>query len=115
MPDSNKINVEFTLNGQPFSGLNGGMDNPFTEAVSFTLATNTQEEADKYWNALTRDGGEPIECGWCKDKWGFNWQITPRILLASQQAGGEEARRAFEAMMTMTKIDVAAIDAARRG
>ncbi len=109
------LTVEFTVLGRSFSGLNGGDMFKPNESVSFMVVTEDQEETDRYWNAIVGNGGQESACGWCKDKWGFNWQITPRTLLDSQKAGGEEARRAFEAMMTMSKIDVAAIDAARRG
>ena len=109
------LTVAFTVLGRTFSGLNGGDMFKPNESVSFMVATDNQAETDRYWDAIVGHGGQESACGWCKDKWGFNWQITPRTLLESQQAGGEEARRAFEAMMTMTKIDVAAIDAARRG
>ncbi|MCU0249348.1 MAG: VOC family protein [Vicinamibacterales bacterium] len=90
-------------------------DFPHTEAFSFQIATDTQEETDRYWNAIVGNGGRESECGWCKDRWGVNWQITPRTLTEALAAGGDQARRAFAAMMTMRKIDVAAIDAARRG
>lgn len=109
------LTVEFTVLGRAFSGLNGGDVFKPNEAVSFMVVTEDQEETDRYWNAIIDNGGEASVCGWCKDKWGFSWQITPRTLLDSQKAGGDEARRAFDAMMTMAKIDVAAIDAARRG
>ena len=109
------LTVEFTVLGQSFSGLNGGDMFKPNESVSFMIVTEDQAETDRYWNAIVGNGGQESACGWCKDKWGFSWQITPRTLLESQQAGGDEARRAFEAMMTMHKIDVAAIDAARRG
>ena len=109
------LTVEFTVLGQSFSGLNGGDMFKPNESVSFMIATKDQEETDRYWNAIVGNGGQESQCGWCKDKWGFSWQITPRTLLESQQAGGAEAKRAFEAMMTMQKIDVAAIDAARAG
>jgi len=107
--------VGFTVLGIPCIGLNGGPIFPHTEAFSFQVATDTQEETDRYWNAIVGHGGHESECGWCKDRWGVNWQITPRTLTEALAAGGEEARRAFAAMMTMRKIDVAAIDAARRG
>jgi predicted 3-demethylubiquinone-9 3-methyltransferase (glyoxalase superfamily) len=107
--------VEFTVCGIPCIGLNGGPIFPHTEAFSFQIATDTQEETDRYWNAIVGNGGQESECGWCKDRWGVNWQITPRTLTEALAAGGEEAIRAFAAMMTMRKIDVAAIDAARRG
>ena len=105
--------VQFTLLGLPCIGLNGGPLFSHTEAFSFQVTTDTQEETDRYWNAIVGAGGR--ESGWCKDKWGVNWQITPRVLTDALAAGGEEARRAFAAMMTMKKIDVAAIEAARRG
>jgi len=107
--------VSFTVCGIPCIGLNGGPAFPQTEAFSFQIATDTQEETDRYWNAIVGNGGRESECGWCKDRWGVNWQITPRTLTEALAAGGEEARRAFAAMMTMQKIDHAAIDAARRG
>ncbi len=107
--------VEFTICGIPCIGLNGGPLFPHTEAFSFQIATETQEETDRYWNAIVGNGGAESACGWCKDKWGLNWQITPRTLTEAMAAGGPEAKRAFEAMMTMRKIDGAAIDAARRG
>ncbi len=106
--------VEFTVFGTPCIGLNGGPVFPHTEAFSFQIATDDQEETDRYWNAIVGNGGAESQCGWCKDKWGVNWQITPRTLTEALAAGGNEARRAFEAMMTMQKIDVAAIDAARK-
>lgn len=107
--------VDFTVCGVPCIGLNGGPVFPQSEAFSFQIATEDQEETDRYWNAIVGDGGQESQCGWCKDKWGVNWQITPRTLTEAMAAGGEEARRAFAAMMPMRKIDVAAIDAARRG
>lgn len=107
--------VEFTVAGVPCIGLNGGPQFKHSEAFSFQIATDSQEETDRYWNAIVGNGGRESECGWCKDKWGVNWQITPRTLTEAMAAGGDEARRAFGAMMTMKKIDVAAIDAARRG
>ena len=109
------LTVEFTVLGRKFVGLNGGDAFKPDEAVSFMVVTEDQAETDRYWDAITGNGGQESACGWCKDQWGFSWQITPRTLLESQAAGGEEARRAFEAMMTMHKIDVAAIDAARKG
>jgi predicted 3-demethylubiquinone-9 3-methyltransferase (glyoxalase superfamily) len=86
-----------------------------SEAFSFQIATEDQEETDRYWNAIVGNGGQESACGWCKDRWGLSWQITPRVLTEAMAAGGDEARRAFEAMMTMQKIDVAKIVAARRG
>ena len=109
------LTVEFTVCGRTFSGLNGGGMFKPNESVSFMVVTEDQAETDRYWDAITGNGGQESACGWCKDRWGVSWQITPRTLLQSQAAGGEEARRAFEAMMTMHKIDVAAIDAARKG
>jgi len=107
--------VEFTVVGIPCIGLNGGPQFPHDEAFSFQIATEDQAETDRYWNAIVGNGGKESECGWCKDKWGLNWQITPKTLTEAMQAGGAEAKRAFDAMMTMKKIDVARIDAARKG
>ena len=109
------LTVEFTVFGTPCLGLNGGPQFKHTEAFSFLIATDTQEETDRYWNAIVGNGGQESDCGWCKDRWGLSWQITPRVLTDALAVGGAEAKRAFEAMMTMKKIDVAAIDAARRG
>src|SRR5579883_2627888 len=107
--------VEFTVAGIPCIGLNGGPAFKQSEAFSFQIATDDQEETDRYWNAIVGNGGQENACGWCKDRWGISWQITPRALMSALAAGGDEARRAFTAMMTMKKIDVAAIEAARRG
>jgi predicted 3-demethylubiquinone-9 3-methyltransferase (glyoxalase superfamily) len=107
--------VEFTVCGIPCVGLNGGPDFPHTEAFSFQIATEDQAETDRYWNAIVGNGGQESQCGWCKDRWGLNWQITPRVLTEGLAAGGDEARRVFAAMMPMQKIDVATIEAARRG
>ena len=109
------LTVEFTVAGVACIGLNGGPIFPHSEAFSFQIATDDQEETDRYWNAIVGNGGAESECGWCKDKWGVNWQITPRTLTEAMIAGGAEAQRAFAAMMKMKKIDVAKIDAARRG
>ncbi|RYE76002.1 MAG: VOC family protein [Hyphomicrobiales bacterium] len=109
------LTVEFTVCGIPCLGLNGGPMFKHSEAFSFQIATDDQEETDRYWNAIVGNGGEESQCGWCRDKWGVSWQITPRTLSEAMVAGGAEAKRAFEAMMPMKKIDVAAIDAARRG
>ncbi len=109
------LTVEFTVAGIPCIGLNGGPVFKQTEAFSFQISTEDQEETDRYWNAIVGNGGQESECGWCKDKWRVSWQITPRTLMEAMAAGGDEAKRAFDAMMTMKKIDVAAIDAARRG
>jgi 2-polyprenyl-6-hydroxyphenyl methylase/3-demethylubiquinone-9 3-methyltransferase len=105
--------VEFTVAGIPCIGLNGGPAFKHSEAFSFQIATDDQEETDRYWNAIVGNGGQESECGWCKDKWGVSWQITPRILTEAFAAGGEKAKRAFGAMMTMRKIDIAAIEAAQ--
>ena len=109
------LTVEFTVAGIPCLGLNGGPGIKHNEAFSFQIATDDQQETDRYWNAIVGNGGEESQCGWCKDKWGISWQITPRVLSEAMAAGGDEAKHAFEAMMDMTKIDVAAIEAARRG
>jgi len=109
------LTVEFTVAGIPCLGLNGGPAIRHTEAFSFQIATDDQEETDRYWNAIVGNGGQESECGWCRDRWGISWQITPRALTGALAAGGDEAKRAFAAMMQMKKIDVAAIEAARRG
>ncbi|RJF89708.1 VOC family protein [Oleomonas cavernae] len=109
------LTVEFTVAGIPCIGLNGGSYFKPDEAFSFQIATDDQEETDRYWNAIVGNGGQESECGWCKDRWGISWQITPRVLTDAMAMGGDEAKRAFDAMMTMKKIDVAAIEAARRG
>ncbi len=109
------LTVEFTVAGVACVGLNGGPAFKQSEAFSFQIQTEDQAETDRYWDAIVSNGGQASACGWCKDRWGLSWQITPRILIEALAAGGEEARRAFEAMMTMGKIDVAAIAAARRG
>jgi len=106
------LTVEFTVMGIPCVGLNGGDAFQQSEAFSFQVATDTQAETDRYWNAIVRNGGEESQCGWCKDKWGLSWQITPRVLTDAFNAGGAVARRAFEAMMEMGKIDIAKIEAA---
>jgi len=107
--------VEFTVFGMKCIGLNGGPLFPHTEAFSLQIATDTQEETDRYWNAIVGNGGAESECGWCKDKWGVNWQITPRALTDAIAQGGDVAKRAFDAMAMMRKIDVATIEAAVRG
>lgn len=109
------LTVGFTVLGIPCLGLNGGPAFRQSEAFSFQILTEDQEETDRYWAAIVGNGGQESACGWCKDRWGLSWQITPRVLMAALAMGGEASRRAFEAMMTMTKIDVAAIEAARRG
>ena len=110
-----ELTVDFTVLGQSFVGLNGGPNFKPNEAVSFMVLTNDQEETDRYWNAIVGNGGEESQCGWCKDKWGFSWQITPRALIDAFNQGGEVAKRAFEAMMPMQKIEIAKIEAAVRG
>ena len=109
------LTVEFTVAGIPCMGLNGGPAFPQSESFSFQISTDDQEETDRYWNAIVGNGGQESDCGWCKDRWGVSWQITPKALMEALGAGGEESQRAFAAMMTMQKIDIAAIDAARRG
>ena len=109
------LTVEFTVCGIPCVGLNGGPVFKQSEAFSFQIATDNQEETDRYWNAIVGNGGKENVCGWCQDKWGVSWQITPRVLLDALAIGGDEAKRAFDAMMKMKKIDVAAIEAACRG
>jgi predicted 3-demethylubiquinone-9 3-methyltransferase (glyoxalase superfamily) len=109
------LTVEFTVCGVPCLGLNGGPVFPHSEAFSFQIATDDQAETDRYWNAIVGNGGQESQCGWCKDRWGLNWQITPRVLTDALAAGGDVAKRAFAAMMTMGKIDVATIEAAARG
>lgn len=109
------LTVQFTVCGIPCIGLNGGPVFQQSEAFSFQIATDDQEETDRYWNAIVGNGGTESECGWCKDRYGVSWQITPRTLTEALAAGGTEAERAFNAMMNMKKIDVAAIDAARQG
>ena len=109
------LTVEFTVAGIPCIGLNGGPEFKQSEAFSFQIDAADQEETDRYWNAIVGNGGQESVCGWCKDKWGVSWQIVPRTLTEAMTAGGPEAKRAFDAMMKMKKIDVAAIDAARRG
>ena len=110
------LTVEFTVMGRRFIGLNGGPNFKPNEAVSFMVVTENQEETDRLWDALTADGGAESACGWCKDRWGFSWQITPRALLdAMADPDRAAAGRAMQAMMTMRRIDIAAIEAARRG
>jgi predicted 3-demethylubiquinone-9 3-methyltransferase (glyoxalase superfamily) len=109
------LTVDFTVFGTPCIGLNGGSNFKHSEAFSFQIATDDQAETDRYWNAIVGNGGQESYCGWCKDKWGISWQITPKTLTEAMAAGGAEAKRAFEAMMEMRKIDVAKIDAARKG
>ena len=111
-----ELTVEFTVLGRPFMGLNGGPHFKPNEAVSFVVMTDSQEETDRYWNAITQNGGSESECGWCKDPWGFSWQITPRVLMRAMTSPDKAAaKRAMEAMMTMRKIDIARVEAAVRG
>jgi predicted 3-demethylubiquinone-9 3-methyltransferase (glyoxalase superfamily) len=109
------LTVEFTVLGIPCLGLNGGSAFKQSEAFSFQIATDDQAETDRYWNAIIGNDGTPSACGWCKDKWGLSWQITPRVLTEAMAQGGAVAERAFKAMMEMGKIDVAKIEAAVRG
>ncbi len=110
------LTVEFTVLGVACLGLNGGPLFKHSEAFSFQIITEDQAETDRYWNAIVNNGGAVSECGWCKDRWGLSWQITPRVLIeAISNPDAAAARRAFEAMMTMQKIDIAAIEAAVRG
>ena len=114
-PAGDVIVVEFELMGQKFIGLNGGPMFTHSEAFSLCVFTDDQAETDRLWNAIVENGGQESQCGWCKDKWGVSWQITPRVLIDALAQGGEAAKRAFEAMMPMQKIDVGAIEAAVRG
>lgn len=114
--EGNDLTVEFTVLGQPFLGLNGGPIFKPNEAVSFIVLTGDQEETDRYWNAIVKNGGSESECGWCKDRWDFSWQITPRRLMElTTDPDRAKAKRAFNAMMTMKKIDIAALEAAAQG
>lgn len=111
--EGNELTVEFTVLGRPFLGLNGGPNFQPNEAVSFMVMTEDQDETDQYWDAIVRNGGRESECGWCKDRWGFSWQITPRRLMELiTDPDRARARRAMEAMMTMAKIDISRIEAA---
>jgi predicted 3-demethylubiquinone-9 3-methyltransferase (glyoxalase superfamily) len=111
-----ELTVDFTLLGRPFVGLNGGPEFKPNEAVSFQVYTDSQEETDRYWNAIVGNGGQESECSWCKDRWGFSWQIVPRALMrAMKNPDKAAAQRAMEAMMTMKKIDIAKIEAAEQG
>lgn len=109
------LTVNFTVCGIPCIGINGGDTFKHSEAFSFQIATDTQEETDRYWNAIVRNEGMESQCGWCKDKWGISWQITPRILSDAMAKGGDTAKRAFEAMLDMQKIDIAKIESAIKG
>jgi predicted 3-demethylubiquinone-9 3-methyltransferase (glyoxalase superfamily) len=109
------LTVNFTVCGIPCIGLNGGPMFKQSEAFSFQIATEDQDETDRLWHAIVGNGGAESQCGWCRDKWGLSWQITPRVLIEAMAGGGDVARRAFEVMMPMQKIDVATIEAAVRG
>jgi len=109
------LSVEFTVVSIPCMGINGGPTFKHSEAFSFQIATDDQEETDRYWNAIVGNGGQESQCGWCKDRWGLSWQITPRALTDAMGASGPEAKRVFDAMLSMKKIDIARIEAARRG
>jgi 2-polyprenyl-6-hydroxyphenyl methylase/3-demethylubiquinone-9 3-methyltransferase len=116
MPEGGELMVEFTVLGQPFVGLNGGPAFHHSEAVSFQVFTDTQEETDRLWDAIVSSGGSESACSWCRDRFGVSWQIVPRALMAAiHDPDPAAARRAMQAMMTMRKIDIAAIEAARRG
>lgn len=111
--EGSELTVELTVLGRQFVGLNGGPNFSPSEEVSFMVVTESQEETDRYWNAIIANGGMESECGWCKDRWGFTWQIVPKKLLDFTTSSNKvEAKRAFEAMMTMKKIDIAALEAA---
>ena len=111
--EGSEMTVEFSVLGRKFVGLNGGPLFKPNESVSFMIITENQEETDRYWNAIIENGGSPSECGWCKDRWGFSWQITPRILIDLTTSPDHDlAKRAFESMMTMQKIDIAKLKAA---
>jgi predicted 3-demethylubiquinone-9 3-methyltransferase (glyoxalase superfamily) len=111
-----ELTVEFTVLGRSFVGLNGGPNFKPNEAISFMVLTDDQAETDRYWDAITKNGGEESMCGWCKDRWGFSWQITPRRLLElTGDSDPAKSKRAFESMMTMKKIDIATIEAAAEG
>jgi predicted 3-demethylubiquinone-9 3-methyltransferase (glyoxalase superfamily) len=113
VPEGAVLVVEFTLDGQPYTGLNGGPQFRFTEAVSFQVRTKDQEETDRLWDALTADGGEESRCSWLKDRWGLSWQIAPqRLLDLIADPDPDRARRAMQAMMEMRKIDIAAVERA---
>jgi len=114
--EGDELTVEFTVLGRAFVGLNGGPNFTPDEAVSFMVVTEDQEETDRYWDAIVGNGGKESACGWCSDRWGFSWQITPRVLLeAMDNPDRAAAKRAMEAMMTMGKIDIAVIERALDG
>lgn len=114
--EGNELTVEFTVLGRPFLGLNGGPAFKANESVSLMVLTDDQETTDRYWNAIVDNGGAESACGWCKDRWGFSWQITPkRLMELTTGADRDKARRAMDAMMKMKKIDIAALEAAAAG
>ena len=113
--EGNELTIEFSVLGQKFVGLNGGPNFTPNEAVSFMVVTEDQAETDRYWNAIVDNGGQESMCGWCKDKWGVSWQITPRILAEAMDGDPARGKRIFEAMMKMKKIDIAALEAAAAG
>ncbi len=114
--EGSELTVEFTLLGKRYVGLNGGPNFKPNQSVSLMVVTETQEETDRYWNAIVGNGGSENACGWCQDRWGYSWQITPRVLLElTTSTDKAKAKRAFDAMMTMTRIDIATIEAAARG
>ncbi|CAH2394776.1 VOC family protein [Mesorhizobium ventifaucium] len=114
--EGNELTVEFTVLGQSFLGLNGGPNFKANESVSLMVLTEDQEETDRYWKAIIGNGGSESACGWCKDRWGFSWQITPkRLMELTTSPDRAKAKRAMEAMMTMKKIDIAALEAAAAG
>ena len=115
-PEGQELMVDFTICGQPFAGLNGGPNFKPNESVSFQIYTEDQAETDRLWNAIVGNGGAESECGWCKDRWGYSWQITPRVLMEAIASDDQAAaKRAMDAMMTMQKIDVAKIETAFNG
>ena len=114
--EGSELTVEFTLLGKRYVGLNGGPNFKPNQSVSLMVVTETQEETDRYWNDIVGNGGSENACGWCQDRWGYSWQITPRVLLElTTSTDKAKAKRAFDAMMTMTRIDIATIEAAARG
>lgn len=115
MPEGSVMTVGFELDGMKFTAMNAGPYFKFTEAISFSVSCDSQEEVDKYWNALTADGGQESQCGWLKDKFGLSWQITPKRLMELVSKGGEEGRRAMNAMLQMKKIDIQKIEDAAAG
>ena len=114
--EGSELTVEFTLLGKRYVGLNGGPNFTPNQSVSLVVVNETTEETDRYWNAIVGNGGSENACGWCQDRWGYSWQITPRVLLElTTSTDKAKAKRAFDAMMTMTRIDIATIEAAARG